>query len=86
MEQLIFTTVDWVQKIGMTGLLIILAIPKLKKRVFGNENGYQEQVQQQINELHKHAETSNFEVGKIKEDIAIIRTDIGWIRDEINKN
>ena len=79
MEQLIFTTVDWVQKIGMTGLLIILAIPKLKAKVFGNGNGYQGQ----INELHKHAEISNNEVGKIKEDIAIIRTDIGWIKEKL---
>ena len=35
----IFTIIDLISKAGFTGLLVVLAIPKLRKIVFGNGNG-----------------------------------------------
>lgn len=39
MEQEIFTIVDAISKLGFTGLLVVLAVPKLRKTIFGNGNG-----------------------------------------------
>ena len=54
--------------------------PILKKLgLNGKMNGYQNE----INELHKHAEVANREMGEIKEDIAIIKNDLSWIKDNL---
>ncbi len=42
-----------------------------------------EYYEQSIEELKKHAETSNLEVGFIQKDVAVMKTDIGWLKEEI---
>ena len=39
MENQAIQIIDIIQSIGFTGLLIILVVPKLKRKVFGNGNG-----------------------------------------------
>ena len=82
MEQIIKPTIDFIQSIGFIGILIILAVPKLRKIVFGdNGNAYQGQ----IDELKKHAQVANDEMGKIQQDIEVIKNDIAWIKGKLDK-
>ena len=47
----LFNFIDLISSMGFTGLLIILAIPKLRKRIFGNGNGAE---LKEIKENHLH--------------------------------
>ena len=68
----ITTIIEYIQTAGFTGLLIVLAIPKLKKRFFGNGNG-------DITDLHKHAEVANKEMGQVKANLVEVNTKLDII-------
>jgi len=72
------TIIALVQDAGFIGLLIVLAVPKLRE-LFGFKNGYQPQ----IDALQEHARTSNEEVGLIQKDIVIIKTDIKEVAENV---
>ena len=38
-----------------------------------------------IEKLYDHAKVANEEMGKIREDVSGIKTDITWLRDGLNK-
>ena len=63
---LIVNTIQMVQDIGFVGLLIVLAIPKLRKLIFNGENGNKEigQLKDQLNALennHLHEITAKLD-------------------------
>ncbi len=76
----ITTFIGYIESIGFVGLLIVLAIPKLRKWFGFNGNG---NYQPQIDELHEHAKTANSEMGEIKEHVATIREDISFIKGKL---
>lgn len=51
MEQSIINIVDIIQKIGLVGVLIILAVPQLRAKIFGNGNGEITELKNQISTL-----------------------------------
>lgn len=56
MENQVIQIIDFIQNLGFTGLLIILAIPKLRKRIF-NGNGHKDiksDIIKTIEENHFH--------------------------------
>lgn len=76
------TAIDFIQGIGFVGILIILSIPVLRKKLGFNGNS---KYQEQIDELKKHAQVANKEMGAIKESIAEIKSDISFIRGSLTK-
>jgi hypothetical protein len=73
--------IDLVQNGGFIGLLIILAVPKLRNKIFGNGNGYQEQ----INELKKHARIANDEMGQVNRRLDKIELNVEFIKEILEK-
>lgn len=65
------------ERVGIPIISIIKSIMKIN----GTDN-----YQAQIDELGRHADTSNHEVGLIQKDIVVIREDIAFIRGVISKN
>ena len=57
--------------IALMGLLAILAVPKLRKKFFEG-NGAQEEINKS---MARHAETSNEELGTVKEDLKELKSD-----------
>lgn len=59
------TLIDVIQAGGMMGILVILAVPTLKKKVFGNGNGhsdhklYEYRLDEYSKNLEKLTETAN---------------------------
>jgi len=103
MEQVIATDiqtiVDFISTVGFVGLLIILAIPNLRKRFgFGNGNDFQETINTEVKntlEAHqRHLKIANEEMGDIRDsmkslekDVSGIKTDIRWIKEiYVNSN
>jgi len=82
---LIFIAVALTGKASLP-LINLLPLPDNYKKMLekiagknGNSNGYQKQ----IDELTKHARTSNCEVGKIQKDIVVIKTDLREVREDL---
>jgi hypothetical protein len=72
--------------VALVGLLAVLAIPKLRKKYWGNGNGNEEKIKENremIAELKKHAEVANHEMAEIKEVLGKISVDIEWIKKSL---
>ena len=72
--------IGFVQSIGFTGLLILLAFPKSRKWLGFNGNS-----QAQIDELKEHSRVANEEMGLIRADISIIKGDLEFIKGKLSK-
>ena len=73
--------IGFIQSIGLTGLLILLAFPKTRKWLGFNGNGKQPQ----IDELKEHARVANEEMGLIRADISTIKGDLEFIKGKLSK-
>ena len=49
------------------------------------KNKDQERIEEDIQQLFSHADIANREVGLIQKDISILKNDIAWIKDLVNK-
>ena len=76
------TIIGYIESIGFVGLLILLAVPRSRKFLGFNGNG---KYQSQIDLLSDHAKTANEEMSHIKEDIAVIRGDLEFIKGKLSK-
>lgn len=74
MEQLIAPTLDFIQSVGFIGLLIILAVPKLRKLIFNGGNGAEKRIKHlEENHLHEIAEKLDKLIEQNTEILIIIR-------------
>lgn len=75
--------IDWIQNIGFIGILVVLAIPSLRRKIFGlNGNG---NYQPQIDALAEHASVANEEMGKMQKSVKHIETDVAFIKGKMSK-
>ena len=79
----LFSFIDLISKAGFTGLLIILALPKLRRKVFGNGNGNGIS-EHRIQDLEEHAKIANEEMREIKEQLGRIETDVSFIKGKLD--
>lgn len=73
--------IAFIQDIGFIGVLIILAVPKLRRRVFGEDH---DNHQEQIDQLKEHAKVANEEMGEIQESVSNIEKDVAFIKGKLN--
>ena len=78
-----FTLLDIIGTVGgvASPLVTIFVLWKIGLIGNGKKNGL---VQGQIDELRKHAETSNHEVGLIQQHILEIKEDISYIKGKLS--
>ena len=80
----LFSFIDLISKAGFTGLLIILALPKLRRKVFGNGNGNSIS-EHRIQDLEGNAKTANDEMRGIKERLGRIEKGVSFIKGKLDK-
>ena len=73
--------IGFIQSIGFTGLLVLLAFPKTRKWLGFNGNSFQPQ----IDELKKSVKVANHEMGEVKEHLGKIAEDISYIKGKLSK-
>ena len=73
--------IGFVKDVGFTGILIILAVPKLRKIFF---NGDSDVHQPQIDELKEHAKIANSEMGQVVDRLDEIEKDVSFIRGKLS--
>ena len=49
------------------------------------QNQINEEFKQDIKELHKHADIANEEMGAIKVDVGVLKNDVSWIKETLEK-
>lgn len=79
--------IDWVQNIGFVGLLIVLAIPKLRQSIFGL-NGYdimKDEINKVSQALIDHMKKEEEEMDDIRDKISTIQKDVAFIKGKLEK-
>lgn len=84
--------VDWVRDIGLVGILITLAVPSMRKRIWGYapdissaRDEVRNEIQSLSHELRRHLKEEGAEVKEIRRDIASIEADISFIKGKLEK-
>ena len=78
MPQEILSIVNAISGLGFTGLVVVLAVPRLKKIVFGNG---------EIKELKdNHLHTINETLKRIEEKLETINENVIWLKAKSNGN
>lgn len=75
------TIVEYIQAGGLTGLLIILAIPKLRKMAGFTNGDYAKDIKALWNEI---AAIKNNHLHHIQSDVSNVKTDIAWIKGKLD--
>jgi hypothetical protein len=78
MEEFILQTVDTIQKAGFVGLLIVLAVPKLRKAVF-NMDSNSRGVSDLLKNHEQRLEIANREVGRVNDRLTALEAKIDII-------
>ena len=79
--------IDWIQNIGFIGVLVILAIPKLRQKIFGF-NGYdimKHEIERIGNALIEHMKEEQKEMKSIKESMSNIKQDVAYIKGKMKR-
>lgn len=90
----IATIIQFIQDIGFVGVLIILAIPKLRQKIFGM-NGYDimkkemcglaDKMSRFETRLSKHLDDEEAEMKEVHTVLSDIKSDIAFIKGKLEK-